>query len=276
MRVLDNDTVGASSYFPGTCGLYYWNSTMAPGTIMNNLIADCEDLDGDGMITTLADDPGLYQCSLTGMPGIAIKDGNPTGIFVAYSGFVENTNSGTATPQSYRDIYWVCSSDGGVNWNTPINLTQDDFEEEVFANVGKWIDSDNTVHILYHADSEPGTAVGPDGDAQTDNFVTYYDLPASSTCLIGIDENNTLASEISVSPNPSTDIANIGFVLSENANVTVNITNTLGQTVDVVNSGSMNAGEYVVKVDVSKYSSGVYMVNINVDGKIYTEKLVVK
>jgi len=52
MRVLDDDPAagGSYSYFPGTDGLIYWNEGMGANTIINNVIAEIQDRDGNGTI----------------------------------------------------------------------------------------------------------------------------------------------------------------------------------------------------------------------------------
>jgi len=114
MRVLDDDPAagGSYSYFPGTDGLIYWNEGMGANTIINNVIAEIQDRDGNGTIDV---EPAiaLYQCSLTGMPAIAVDAAN--NVHLAFSSLQELTTNGAAVdPQSYRNAYYMNSADGGM------------------------------------------------------------------------------------------------------------------------------------------------------------------
>lgn len=80
---------------------------------------------------------------------------------------------------------------------------------------------------------------------------------------------------ISVYPNPTEGTSTIQFSLDEKANVQLNVYNSLGQEVSRVYNGSMNAGQVRFDFDASAGldPNGLYLVQLMVDGKIYTERL---
>lgn len=266
MRILDTDPTAAASYFPATDGLYYWNESYGANTVLAHPIAFLEDIDGDGIITLLADDPGLYQCSMTGMQGAGVDaSGN---LYCAYAGLIENTNSGTATPQTYRDIYFTWSTDGGNTWTVPTRLTQTDFDEEAFVNMAKRVGGTAT-DMIFHRDGEPGTAVGADADPVGDYSVVYLDGPI----VLGINEVDIVKNSISIYPNPVSNFASLNISLEKATTVNVDVVNVLGAIV-AQNRYDLNAGENQIAIDATKMNKGLYTVKTTVDSNVYTSTFV--
>jgi PKD repeat protein len=98
------------------------------------------------------------------------------------------------------------------------------------------------------------------------------------------DPNNTSASirendDVSlfrVFPNPTNSIANVTFDLMDNSNVKVSLTDMLGQEIQVINQSNLTAGSHQFEVNTNELSNGIYFVNLFVDGKVITQKLIVE
>jgi len=88
---------------------------------------------------------------------------------------------------------------------------------------------------------------------------------------VGVEENANL-SDLTVYPNPATDAANVSLTLTEASNVTLNVVNTLGQTVYTNDLGSVN-GEQNIKINTTDLESGMYLVNVSVNGVVSTERI---
>ncbi|MGB0368791.1 MAG: T9SS type A sorting domain-containing protein, partial [Flavobacteriales bacterium] len=91
----------------------------------------------------------------------------------------------------------------------------------------------------------------------------------------GIFDGYNEPSFMSVYPNPTNGQSFVQFDLSDNANVQLNIFNSLGQEVKNVYSGQHFAGQARFEIDIENSSdpNGLYLIQLNVDGKIYTERL---
>jgi len=81
-----------------------------------------------------------------------------------------------------------------------------------------------------------------------------------------------------VSPNPATDVLNLEVNLKESANnVTINMTNMMGQVVKTINASNVNANNTQnFQINVSDVASGVYNCTISADGQKMTQKVMVK
>ena len=100
-----------------------------------------------------------YYSSLTSMPSARI-DTNGV-IYLTYSAYTENIDNGLQV----FDIYLITSSDSGLSWSCPIDLTPSDNygqQECVFGHMNKIVD--DKLMLLFQRDFEPGLSVRGDND----------------------------------------------------------------------------------------------------------------
>ncbi len=79
-----------------------------------------------------------------------------------------------------------------------------------------------------------------------------------------------------VFPNPARDLANVSFDLYQGNDVRVSLTDMLGKELQVINQGQLSSGTHQFEINTNALSKGIYFVNLAVDGKIITQKLVVE
>lgn len=271
MRILDDDPAvdANTSYFPGTNGLDYWNESMNVNSAVT--ITGALDIDNSGGIDILNNDVASiakYFASLSSMPSVGI--GSNGAMFVTYSAFMENKDNGS---QHYRHIYTIYSNDGGNNWSDPIDLNYgNDFEECVFGSLARNVDT--KIHVVYQRDTEPGLAVRGDEDAFGSNDIVYMRADTAGISSVGVTEVSKNESKISVYPNPANDYIQVGFESTTSGNITLSISNVLGENVAVFTNTLNNTGYNNISMDVSGLQSGIYFLNINENGKVKTQKFV--
>lgn len=76
-----------------------------------------------------------------------------------------------------------------------------------------------------------------------------------------------------ISPNPANDIAVLNFTLEMNADVTINIQNSMGQSIKTISVVNAQAGLNSVNVITNDLTSGAYFYTVNVNGKTQTKLL---
>ena len=103
--------------------------------------------------------------------------------------------------------------------------------------------------------------------AWTENF-------SFSTLNVGINEINNV-SNISIYPNPATTTLSVEFVVIENSELELNITDILGKSM-ISESVSTQVGEYKKTFDISKLESGVYFLEVKQGENNNVTKFVVK
>ena len=291
MRYLDDDLAdGNYSWFPATNFLAYWNEGMGPDTtppyphvgdtnlwysdMMNNhLIAQAPDLNGDSIVAGIDSLGGyaLYFSSRASMPSVGFASNGD--MFVSFAGYTENRDNGI---QVFRHTYIIKSTDGGLTWTDPIDVTPcvlyAGMQECVFASMNKEVD--DKIRLVYQRDQEPGLAVRGDEDFVDINEIVYLEMDTDlvmPTAINYIIQNNT---SLDIYPNPTNHKTSIYFDIEKSGMVIVNIMDMLGR--EIYNSQSnFSKGNHEMTLDVDNYDSGIYYINTKIAGKLFLNKLVV-
>ncbi len=295
MRVVGDGA--ALSYFPYTDGLMYWNETMTTNPPV--MIAGVKDYNGNGQMDIYTDPGGVtlgmgtYQRSMTSFPSAGI---DATGkLFVTYSSVFEGINevgegydiaAGTLTPpttagKSFRHQYLMRSDDNGATWCDPIDLTQPDYanngfdyHEGVYGAIAK--NNGTDVHLIVEDDQSPGHGVTVTADPQSGPAnIIYYKVPVVDlACGSSISENDVL-SEITLFPNPANGSVSLTLNSAKAAKANVTVYNMVGQAITTMDK-NVAVGSNTIKLDISAFNTGIYFVSTIVDGKTYSQKLIVK
>ncbi|MFC5270578.1 T9SS type A sorting domain-containing protein [Adhaeribacter terreus] len=93
---------------------------------------------------------------------------------------------------------------------------------------------------------------------------------------LGTKEDLAAQMKLQLFPNPASGVANIQFELKKTAAATLRITNLLGQEVAVLALDKAEAGLQNHTIDVSGYAKGIYLVQIETEGKAAVKRLVVQ
>lgn len=283
MRIYHDDvTTTGVSYFPGTDGLMYWNESMGASNATTStpvMIAAAEDIDMDGALNVT--DWGTYQVSLTSMPTTGIDAAGH--IFLAYSSIYEGTaeNGAPGDGKSYRHTYVMRSNDGGMNWCPPQDISDPgdviQFTEGVYPAMAKRVD--NNVHVLVQTDGSVGHGVSA-GSTETQSGpadMDYYKIPAINlNCTVGVSENAPLMSVFTVYPNPATENTQVSFTIANKGNVTIRVYNVTGQMVAELANQDFAAGTHNLEANLSKFNSGIYMINMVSAEGTANQKVIVK
>lgn len=94
--------------------------------------------------------------------------------------------------------------------------------------------------------------------------------------LVGIKNENTLASSFSLSqnyPNPFNPTTNVHFSIPKDGNVSLKIYDMLGNEVATYLDGFLKAGTYNAEIDGSNLASGIYFYKLAADGFAETKKM---
>lgn len=128
-RILNDDlTDGSWSYFPGVCGLLYWNETMQPilNVDRNTLDPDTlvangyqvffrNDLTGDGhaYFASSAEIPG-YGVSAVSVPQLVAENGT---VYLIYTQLLDFPFLDVESGAYFRGIFGQKSTDNGATWS---------------------------------------------------------------------------------------------------------------------------------------------------------------
>ncbi|MEO8760232.1 MAG: thiol protease/hemagglutinin PrtT [Bacteroidia bacterium] len=112
-----------------------------------------------------------------------------------------------------------------------------------------------------------GTSIG--------NNVYLDDINIVDAAAAGI-KNIEATTGLNIYPNPSAGIVNVSFNLTEKQNVSVNVVDMLGRTVETIPAQQYASGETVLTIGSKAYQAGVYFVNINMNGQQVSKKIIVE
>jgi hypothetical protein len=283
------------SFYPWIDGIGYWNEDMPVFSnsihalagpqyeyeesemIENyNYIGWSQDVDGNGTLsfaTTVNQTPMSYrELGLSTMPNISIDDQGR--LFVAWASTTETYDN---IDYNFKKI-WARAYDNG-EWGPFVHVTNDIvhiFDESIYPTM-PLTTSGNAVYVMYQADGLPGTALDSDHDYQENRMIVaaidYSDL------LTGLGKENQLINESSVSqnyPNPFNGTSTITVNLEKSANLSMVVTNMVGQQVMSFNRGQVAAGTYFFQVNSTNLTDGIYFYTVKADNSSVTKKMVVK
>ncbi len=256
---------GGWYFYPNTEGMIYWNETMPvlDSTIISSYTLDYLAAGGNLIGWVFPPDSNLviptgqpnYGVGLTTGPQIGIDAGD--NLFVVYSALAPLNNDGQFF---YRHLYGNSTLDGGYTWNGIRDLNSDVqflFSECVYPAVSPIVDQ--KIHIVFQEDPTPGTGSGEENnmfhmDFDKDFFVGIPDVHQVSG--FNISQNY---------PNPAIQSTQFGVRLEQAANVSVAVTNLIGQTIKRQDMGMMNSGNNLITLDVSDLTGGIYFYSVQVN-----------
>ena len=195
-------------------------------------------------------------------------------IYVSCSGYTENADDGT---QVFRHIYITKSTDGGVTWKTPVDITPHDIwagmQECVFGAMHQIVD--DKIRIIYQKDFQPGLAVRGDEDMVDMNDIVYLEVDTVGLFDISLSniniENNI---EFSVYPNPAKNLVTLQINSQVNEEVQITIEDILGKTLFSKDT-KMYSGLNTQKIHINELKSGIYFINTTYGGTKKSKKLIV-
>lgn len=290
-RVLHDEVGTTYTYFPYIDGIGYWNEDMPPfsnnlsalagpqygyaGSEMvenYNYIGWTQDVDGDGEITLVENLPMAYrEIGFSTMPAITVDDDGR--VFVAWASTTETYDN---FDYNFKKI-WARAYEGG-SWGPFVHVTADIvhiFDESIYTTAAEG--TDDAFYVFYQADGTPGTALDGDHDYQENRMIVA--AVDKTDLLTGIGDNEELISAASVSqnyPNPFSGRTTITVNLENNANLSMVVTNMLGQEVMTFERGAVQAGTYFFEVNGENLSEGVYFYTVKADNSFVTKKMVVR
>jgi hypothetical protein len=281
------------NFFPGLSdGIVYWNESMPPFTAADqhdaldpydvlseeNVIGWSPDVNGNGILEIgdpYTTDIFAYRTpGLCTMPSMSVSSDNK--IHVAFAATTEGYTYNNPPQYNYKHIWTTSSEDGGATWSDLFDVTSGllhTFDECTHPVVSKG--GDNVMRLIYQYDDIPGTALNttPDHDPHQNGMVYY------SAINTAIENNIAGSSMLSVAqsyPNPAVSESFVEVKLSEKSELTLEVTNMIGQVVYEINKGSVNAGTHVLRIDVSKLDSGVYFYTVKANESSVTKKMIVE
>ena len=111
-----------------------------------------------------------------------------------------------------------------------------------------------------------GARSGGHGAAMFDSPFTYYTGGSEKN----MDINKLM---LKIFPNPASEFEILEFELPRIENVNIDLLSPMGQSLSYITYPSCNSGKHQVRVDLTKYSAGLYIININAGNSFCSGKI---
>lgn len=305
-RVYNDDTFTSTyNFYPTTAAIGYWNEDMASMSVIvqgnqfdrdNNGQLDLE----RGVWSTLVGDgrdipDGIFHVarltntSIIRQPSAGID--NSGQMFVTFSVPVEGEVDFNNV--NYRDIYIIYSTDGGMTWSAPQNVTQQKRRESDFACIAKKVN--DFVHIVLQEDDIPGNNLTHNSPLASNhpipedgNDILYAAIPVSDILSgavgnyfgLNVKDINRPSTVFVVSqnaPNPFSNSTQITIYLSDyTKDLEVKVSDLMGKTLMTERMSNLYAGNHVIQIDASNFTPGIYYYSITSGNNTVTKKMMVK
>jgi hypothetical protein len=283
---VSNATANDSSiidYYPGTSGLMYWNETM--GDTAPKLIENWLNYDGTGSLEAPTVASGLpfgsFGCSLTSHPSAGI-DSNGV-IYLAYDCIMQASNDGFNKAE--RNVYVASSSNGGISWTQgflPDSLDGiPEGNEQVYPSVARYVN--NCMSLIFQEDIAAGHGIGAKNPDALDNsgvpasiVYTCVDAKTVAPVVSGIKENQTNLLSVTNYPNPFTGKTFVNVTLNKACNVTLEVSDVIGQSVLENQHLSLQAGVNTLTIDASHLKAGIYFYTLITSESSVSRKIIVQ
>lgn len=280
-------------YWANTDGLVYWNEDkpqlpdpldwdwlydngyMIGWVLDSNVWTSIENTAGDSIAG--------YSVSLTSHPSMVIDESNQ--IFAFWSGV---TNLRDNDHYYLRHIFARASVDGGNTWrDTIVDLTNgylQKWTEFVFPCVAQ--SSTDMIYYIRQEDDYAGdwvqslsssTYQGQNSASQND---IVYNAVAKADIILwptAINEKTEATFTITQNyPNPVTARSVITINLTQPGNLSMAISNVVGQQVMKLEKGNVNTGNQQFIIDGSALPAGIYFYTVTVNKQSITKRMIVE
>lgn len=272
-------TPGVGFFLGNNNAIDYWYEGRP--TIITGQIGFAPDTAGTPNIQLLGAIDAHSRYGVSGLATMPYASTDTAGnIFLVYSGLAVGDDDGNNA--FFRDIFCVYSSNGGVTWSAPLNLTKQ-FGlnvEQMFASTAQNIT--NKLHITYMQSNFVGFyGSGSNGNNNKAGpfDIMYWSIPTADIMngKVGINEvQNELFTLDQNYPNPFNGTTTVPVTLKKTTDVKINVINIVGQTVYSQNFDKAQAGINKFSIDLTHLNSGVYFYTVEAEGYKVTKRMIVE
>jgi hypothetical protein len=177
---------------------------------------------------------------------IVSKDGNilVTGFTNSYNGVFSGLTNGKI------DCFVTkLNNSGKILWNRVYGGDGDDYGNSIVES------GDGGYTIIGRTTSDDNSFINSGG---SDIFVMKLNSNGNLTNTSSTNEFNEPTTTLSVHPNPFSNTTTISYKVETPSNISIELLNTLGQTIEVLRNDYSDSGTYQLPLNVSNLTSGMY------------------
>jgi Secretion system C-terminal sorting domain len=92
--------------------------------------------------------------------------------------------------------------------------------------------------------------------------------------LVGITEPTPLDIAFEIYPNPTANQLTLEFQLTTITNTSIEIKNTLGQTMKTIDTKNLVIGKNTMNININEFAAGIYFLQLKAGNTLYTKKII--
>ena len=207
-----------------------------------------------------------FQSTL-GYPVIGMSGNTIVIVFAAFQREI------SAAGYNYCDLWWTASTNGGINWATPVNITSTPAVDERFPSISKY-NPPGFATIVWQEKLDPGSSVrGERPITRASQKFLRFAVPTT-----GVEGETGIAQRFKLEqnyPNPFNPSTKISYTIPVRSDVKLSVYNVLGQEMATLVNEVREAGSYEVEFSSTRLPSGMYFYTLRADRFSDTKKLIV-
>jgi len=182
-----------------------------------------------------------------------------------------SNNSGANPGQDYWQAQ--ITNDGGATWVGVEQTKVSDKSWRRFAfRITDYVSLSSTVQMRFMCSDSLIVGAELNGGSLVEGALDDYYLYEASG--VGVDEN-AVVTAVSVFPNPASNVINVSYELMNAEDVSIVITNAIGQVIYTQAVKENNLGRHTLKIDTDLFAAGIYQLNIKTGKKDHVQKVAV-
>lgn len=178
---------------------------------------------------------------------------------------------------NFNDIYVTYSDNGGLNWATPVNMTNTPDWDELYPTLSETGNSATSFKVKFIATRGPGSSFF---NNNAPVYRVYQVLKTFNPQNVGIQNISTEIPEgialYQNYPNPFNPATKIKFAIPQglkNNLVTLKVYDILGKEISTIVNQNLTPGTYEADFDGSRISSGVYFYKLTAGNFTETKRM---
>jgi hypothetical protein len=283
----DSDTARVAFYYPTLGFIYNYENSGQPSIPFGNSLGE-----NKGPFTSVENRfriSGSFYSSYSYYPQLAMdKEDN---LYCVYSGInvddygevsLQRNDGSLGTYEGYRGHLYVTwkSTNAGYTWSDPKPITPNG-ADAIFPTLCNTVYKDKNnkswLYITYSANSTPGVFVTTTSLPQEEEYIFTVAFPTDSLLplnMVSVKENTNTngGTYVDIMPNPVTSAANVKISGNDNDIIeNIAVYDIFGNKVFSLKEGRLNSNNQILPINVNMISSGMYSINMTVNGKIVTK-----
>lgn len=252
-------------------GILYWNE-YNPDSALRIIATSVGPTINDSTIGNASfEQANRYGISNSTWPSAGID--NQGRIYLTYSALIPEDVTGQ--DNNFRDVLLTYSTDSGATWSYPTNLTGwiSYNREEAYPNMARNVT--DRVHVSYLNKANPGSS---SSDATEEFEIYYLGVPVTQIMnqTVGISQVNDLFVAEQNFPNPFNRTTTIPVKLNQASDVTISVSNILGQSVYNNTFKNNTAGSNNFTIELNNVKAGIYLYTVSAGEYKVTRKMIVE